>query len=513
MPTHKPNFLTINGHRSFLLGSSLTLLTRPVTALAAVGLVILSWQAQAQPDNNTIEFENCVLSMPGSPATARADCGFIEVPENPDDPDGKMIPIHVAIAPSTATQPEPDPVFFFAGGPGQAASETWVMIRGTLDKIRDKRDIVMIDQRGTGQSNKLTCPIDEDIDLNATLDLEYVAEQTTICRDQLDADPRFYTTDIAMTDYNRVREAMGYERINLMGVSYGTRAAQVYLRKYPDTVRTVVLDSVVPMQLALGQEHSIMLDAALETVFSDCYDDQECNVQFGDSLNQLNALAAELREEARWVTIPDPITGEDREIRMSADTLAVAIRFLSYASETQAMLPILIDEAIAVGSLDRLAAQALMVMNSLTDQFARGMELSVMCSEDYPFIDTEADHSDTLLGNIFLEAITTQCELWPRGEVADDFHSPVASDLPVLLLSGERDPVTPPHYAEQAAASYSNHLNLVARGQSHSVMKHPCLKKVTTDFIDAGSTEEVDITCVEKIEASPFFTSLLGPNP
>ena len=513
MPTPKQDSFTISGFRPYAEGGTRALLTQSLFALATIGLLITSAQAMAQPEANTIDFENCVLSMPGSPATARADCGFIEVPENPDDPDGTMIPIHIAIAPSTATEPEPDPVFFFAGGPGQAASETWVMIRGTLNKIREKRDIVMIDQRGTGQSNKLACPIDEDMDLNAELDLEYVAEQTTICRDQLDADLHFYTTDIAMSDYNRVREAMGYEQINIMGVSYGTRAAQVYLKKYPDTVRTVVLDSVVPMQLALGQEHAPMLDVALAKVFNDCYDDTECNTQFGDSLNQLNALAAELREEARWVTIPDPITGEDREIRMSAETFAVAIRFLSYASETQAILPILINEAIEGGSLDRLAAQALMVMNSLTDMLARGMELSVICSEDYPFIDTEADHSDTLLGNIFLESLATQCELWPRGEVAEDFHSPAVSDLPVLLLSGERDPVTPPHYAEQAAASYSNHLNLVARGQSHSVMKHPCFKKVTTDFIAAGSTEDIDLASGEKIIASPFFTSLLGPNP
>ena len=509
MKPRAQNPFVISGNRliiNFLMNRSAIALSLFITAN-------LSTTVQAQPEANSIDFKNCVLSTPGSPATARADCGFIEVSEDPDDPNGKKIPIHIAVAPSTATQPEPDPVFFFAGGPGQASSETWVMIRDTLNKIREKRDIVMIDQRGTGKSNKLACPIDENMDLNAELDLEYVAEQTTICRDQLQADLRFYTTDIAMSDYNQVRAAMGYEQINIMGVSYGTRAAQVYLRKYPETVRSVVLDSVVPMQLALGQGHAPMLDAALAKVFDDCYNNEQCNDSFGGSLNQLNALAAELRKEARWVIIPDPVIGKDREIRMSAETLAVAIRFLTYASETQAMLPILIDEAIATGSLERLAAQALLVMNGLTDVVARGMELSVICSEDYPLIDTNVDHSDTLLGSIFLTSLETQCDLWPRGEIAQDFRNPVVSDLPVLLLSGERDPVTPPHYADQAAIHLSNHLNLVARGQSHSVMKHPCFEKITTEFIVTGSTEEVDIACVEKIEASPFFTSLLGPNP
>lgn len=509
MVTDAQSPFAVSGKR--LINNSL--ISRSAIAVSLFIVTNTSITVQAQPATNTVDFESCLLSMPGSPATARADCGFIEVSEDPNDPNGNTIPIHIAVAPSTATQPEPDPVFFFAGGPGQAASETWVMIRETLSKIREKRDIVMIDQRGTGQSNKLACPVDEDMDLNAELDLEYVAEQTTICRNQLQADLRLYTTDIAMSDYNQVRIAMGYEQINIMGVSYGTRAAQVYLKKYPETVRSVVLDSVVPMQLALGQDHAPMLDAALSRVFNDCYNNEQCNDSFGDSLNQLNALAAELRKEARWVIIPDPVTGKDREIRMSAETLAVAIRFLTYASETQAMLPILIDEAIATGSLERLAAQALLVMNGLTDVVARGMELSVICSEDYPLIDTNVDHSDTLLGSIFLKSLETQCDLWPRGEVAEDFRDPVVSDSPVLLLSGERDPVTPPHYANQAAIQLSNHLNLVAQGQSHSVMKHPCFEKITTEFIVTGSTEEVDISCVEKIEASPFFTSLLGPNP
>jgi pimeloyl-ACP methyl ester carboxylesterase len=481
-------------------------------AVAVVGLLLVG-NAWALPQGNTIEFSNCMLSLPGSPATARAECGFIEVPENPDDPDGRKIPIHVALARATSTEPAADPVFFFAGGPGQAASETWVMIRGTLEKIRRERDIVMIDQRGTGQSNKLECLPDETEDLNAELDLDRLAEQTRGCLDALDADPRYYTTTIAMGDYNQVRAAMGYDRINLMGVSYGTRAAQVYLREYPETVRSVVLDSVVPMQLALGQEHAPMLDLAVEKVFADCQADSACAQRFGGLLDQLDAVVAELRAEPRWITVTDPTTGEERDIRMTAETLAVAIRFLSYSSETQATLPLLVHEALDSGDLERMAAQALLVMGGMTEMIARGMELSVMCSEDYPYIDTAADHRDTLLGDIFLQAVSAQCAVWPKGDVSDAFHEPVVSDVPVLLMSGERDPVTPPRYAAQAAETFSNSLNLVARGQSHSVMRHVCLKEVTTDFIEQGSAETLDISCVEKIQPAPFFTSLLGPDP
>ncbi len=481
--------------------------------LAALSALMFSGTSLALPEGNTIAFTNCELALPGSTMTASAQCGFLEVPENPDDPAGKTISLHIAVAGATSTDTREDPVFFFAGGPGQAASETWVMIRGTLDKVRKQRDIVMIDQRGTGQSHKLQCEVEDTEDLNAEINLEELAQQTRNCLAQLDGDPRFYTTTIAMQDYDRVRQAMGYEKINLIGVSYGTRAAQVYLRQFPDAVRTVTLDSVVPMELALGQEHAPMLDRAVGLVFEDCRKDPDCNESFPGSLTALNELLQGLREEPRWITVTHPTTGKDYDLRLTAETLAIAIRFLSYASETQATLPLLVHEALSTGRLERLATQAMLVMGGISEMIARGMELSVMCAEDYPFLDLDADHGNTLLGDIFLDAFQAQCEVWPQGAVDDHFHEGVITNLPVLLMSGERDPVTPPHYAAQAAESFSNHLNLVARGQSHSVMKHVCLKEVVTAFIELGATEGLDTACVEHIAPAPFFTSLLGPRP
>jgi pimeloyl-ACP methyl ester carboxylesterase len=177
------------------------------------------------------------------------------------------------------------------------------------------------------------------------------------------------------------------------------------------------------------------------------------------------------------------------------------------------MIPLLVHEALTTGDLTRLATQALLVMTGLNEMLAKGMELSVMCSEDYPFMDFSADYSDTLMGNLLLEIVGLQCGIWPHGEVAEDFHQPVVSDVPVLLMSGERDPVTPPRYAAQVAETFSNSLNLVARGQSHSVMKNICLRDITTEFIEKGSVEDLDISCVENILPAPFFTSLLGPDP
>jgi pimeloyl-ACP methyl ester carboxylesterase len=486
---------------------------RFTTAKMAFVLLSASPAAMALPDTNTIDFGNCMLALPGTSYTAPAQCGFLEVPENPADPDGRTLSIHVAVAGATSTDTAPDPVFFFAGGPGQAASETWVMLRPVLDKIRKKRDIVMIDQRGTGRSNKLQCLPEGSDDLNAEVDLEFISRETGKCLASLDADPRFYTTAEGMRDYDRVRRAMGYDRINLIGVSYGTRAAQVYLRMFPGTVRSVTLDSVVPMQLALGQEHARMLDRAVSRVFEDCRHDETCNRLYPGHADELNALLDALRENPRWITITHPTTGEQEELRVTAETLAVAVRFLSYASETQALLPLLVHEALTSGRLERLAVQAMLVMTGLNEMLARGMELSVMCSEDFPFMNLQADDSDTLMGSIFLQAVEAQCSVWPRGQVADAFHDPVVSDVPVLLMSGERDPVTPHEYAALTAETFANSLALVARGQSHSVMKNPCLKEITTQFIEQGTLDGLETECVEQIRPAPFFTSLLGPDP
>jgi len=486
---------------------------RKMTAAFAVAALALPVSAVALPDNNTIEFSNCMLALPGTTRTASAQCGFFEVPENPDNPEGRKISLHVAYAKATTPTVEPDPVFIFAGGPGQAASETWVMLRGMLDKVRKNRDIVMIDQRGTGQSNKLQCESEETDELNAEINLELLSQLTKECAEALDGDTRFYTTTDGMRDYDAVRQAMGYEKINLLGISYGTRSAQVYLRMFPGSVRSLVLDSVIPMQLALGQEHAPMLDRAVSAVFDDCRADTSCNELFSSNETDLQSLLDDLRAQPRNITIINPTSGKPQEIALSADTLAVAIRFLSYSSESQAVLPLLVHEAVTTGNLSRLASQAILVMSGLNEMLARGMELSVMCAEDYPFMNFEADQSNTIIGNIFLDFVESQCAVWPSGTAPEGFHDPVISDVPVLLVSGERDPVTPPHYAARVAETFSNSLSLVAKGQSHSVLRNMCLREIATEFIKAGSVTELDTTCVEKIQSSPFFTSLLGPNP
>ncbi len=483
--------------------------------MSAIGASLWLPVVVAQPDASTIDLQLCELRVPGTVLTASARCGTLEVPENPAEPDGRQIALHIAVAQATGSDIAPDPVFFFAGGPGQAAGDTWPMISSTFNQLRKSRDIVLIDQRGTGRSNALRCEAVE-ASFEDEVPLSLIRSHAEACLQGLSGDPRFYTSTIAMTDIDRARAALGYDQINVVGGSYGSRTAQLYTRMYPERVRTMTIDSVVPMDLPLGTEHAGNLDQSIRAVFAACHADTRCEALFGAELDQLwNAIEA-LRQVDGRLAIADPVTGETVDTPLSADLVVLALRMLSYSSDTQALLPMLVSEAIRDNDFSRLTQQAMMVAAELGEMISSGMELSVMCAEDYPrFADYEPVVSarDTLMGDAFMERVIAACEVWPKGEAPADFGEPLTRDTPTLLLSGARDPVTPPRYADAVALGLMNSRHLIANGQGHSVMGIPCLREAMTDFIVAGTVSAIDDSCLETIQAAPFFETLTGPAP
>ncbi|RPI33653.1 MAG: alpha/beta fold hydrolase, partial [Chloroflexota bacterium] len=233
-------------------------------------------QQAPQPEiKPTISLEPCQLSAPGQVTRKEAKCGTLTVYENREAGSGRQIDLRIAVIPSISRNPAPDPLFFLTGGPGQAATESFPVMASAFERIQQKRDIVLVDQRGTGQSNPLKCPVlDEDLENQA--DDAYMDFLNT-CLESLDADPRLYTTWIAMQDLDQVREALGYQQINLYGVSYGTRAVLTYLKQYPDRVRSVILDGVVPQDEVLGIDVGRDAQRALDMIFARCAADQACN--------------------------------------------------------------------------------------------------------------------------------------------------------------------------------------------------------------------------------------------
>lgn len=487
---------------------SIALLVVLITALAC------SQAVSAQPDEteNGLQLETCELVVPGTSLSTIGECGWLERAENPDDPDGRKIQLKVARVPARGRVAEPDPLVFFAGGPGQSATESWPILARALSKMSESRDVLLVDQRGTGQSNALKCPQIE-LDKALAADWDDLERTTRECLESLDADPRFYTTSIAMHDIDAVRDALGYEKVNLFGGSYGTRAAQVYLRLFPDRVRSVVLDGVVPQTLALGSEHAKKLDQAIYRVLQACDEDSLCGEAFPNTTNKLGSLIRSLEENPVDITVEHPTTGEPFPLTFNRDVLSTSLRFLTYSADTQAMLPLLIHEAAVEQRFDRLASQMMIAATGLQQSISQGMEMSVMCAEDAPFFPAESPANNYLMGNIMEKAVTIQCGVWPRGPLPDGFHEPVKSDVPVLLLSGELDPVTPPEYADQVAAYFSDSMHLIAPGQGHIASTRGCMGRIVSDFIVAGGSGELDTDCMSQMQATPYFISLTGPTP
>ena len=475
--------------------------------------------AAAPATSPKLDLADCQLTAPGVASSLKARCGTWTVLEDRSNVAGRKIDLRVAIVASVSRSPASDPLFFIAGGPGQAATESFVLLAGAFDQIRQKRDIVLVDQRGTGQSGALRCPGEDQADEAFSLsDAEAQArlkQELTACLSGLKADPRFYTTAIAVQDLDDVRAALGYEKINLYGVSYGTRVAQAYLHDYPQHARTVILDGVVPQDEPLGLNVARDAQRALDLIFGRCAAEADCQAAFPNVRAEFDSVLAALGKEPARVTLPHPVTGKLLEVRLTRPQAASTVRLLSYSPETAALLPLLIHTA-AQGNYAPLAAQSLMVSEDLSRSVSLGLNLSVVCAEDAPFLQPEAlakANRDTYLQSTEVDNMQFMCSLWPRGAIPADFRQPVSSTVPVLLISGEADPVTPPANADEVAQTLPQSLRLVVPGEGHNVIYRGCLPQVAADFVKGGTAQGLDTACVQNIRPLPFFVSFTGFQP
>ena len=285
--------------------------------LQAILLSSCSPQSASETDQPGITLTDCVLSSPGVDTQVDAKCGSLAVSEDPSNPQSRQIMLNVAVVPAIKRSPEPDPLVVLAGGPGQSAIEVFPAINSTLFRIHEKRDILLVDQRGTGESNPLRCLDPEE---DETLEDEQAIAQLRDCPKKLEADLRFYTTDIAMQDLDRVRSALGYESINLYGVSYGTRAALTYLKMYPEHVRSVILDAVVDPAFVLYRDAARDGQAALELFFARCEADEACKSTFPSLKSQYESELQNLQAAPAEVTISHPVNGQPLEINFTLST-------------------------------------------------------------------------------------------------------------------------------------------------------------------------------------------------
>lgn len=438
------------------------------------------------------------------------------LPENRAAPGGAKVRIRVAVVPSLRLRPETDPLVILAGGPGQAATDFYSSASTVFSRIRRDRDILLIDQRGTGDSNRLDCEFPDETDF-AAMNPQELQSQARTCLGAMRGDARFYGTSDAVRDLEEIRAALGYPSLNLYAVSYGTRVAQHYLRRYPSRVRTVILDGAVPVDLALGPDAAPQAQKALDALFDRCIADPACSAAFPRAREQFNALRSRLQRERIQAQLPDPIDAQLAATSFGPAELSSAVRLLTYSDETASVLPLLIHEAQTLQQPQALVAQYLMIKHSTDTQIAYGMYFAVVCSEDAPRWAQEnindAALTATYMGNSFMTGIKSVCGVWPQGAVDKDFNAPLMSDKPALILSGSNDPVTPAEYGERALRSFKNGKHLVLAGQGHGQLANGCMPRVIAQFIKQGAAANLDTSCLASITPAPFMLSRTATAP
>ncbi len=459
-----------------------------------------------------VALEECRLPKFSQPA----QCATVSVPENRTQPGGRRIDLFVGILPANTLDPRPDPLVIIAGGPGQAAS-TLAPFARQLNAIRRTRDIVLVDQRGTGRSAPLGCKA-----FTADDRAEFELDPLPKARDCLaelvgrGVDPAQYTTAAFVADLEDVRAALGYPRLNLWGGSYGTRVAQEYLRRHPDRVRSVVLDGVAPPGLRITLDIWKTREAALDDVIAACRAAPACSRAFPDPAATLAAVRRDL-DGGRRVTVEDPRTGAPETFTLTFDHVMGALQPLLYAPELASLVPDLLDLAHR-GDYAPLVAATLALTADLAEQMNAALHYSVTCAEDVPRIEPGGiaralgDSRVTSLA----QRIVAVCDIWPRGAMPPDFGTPVTSDVPVLLLSGGLDPVTPPAYAATVARTLARSRLVVAAGYGHLVSPHACAPRLIAAFVDTAGFDEFPAGCIDYLEKSrrpPFFVDRLAPQP
>lgn len=435
----------------------------------------------------------------------QALCGTFDVYENRAARSGRKIALNVLILPALSKTPAADPVFGFAGGPGQAATTAYPLA-SYIPSLRQERDIVLIDQRGTGKSNPLRCPFDR-TDVRRILERPVALEQLSSCRTELEkvADLTQYNTANSSDDADEVRAALGYERVNVVGGSYGSLAALDYLRRHEAHVRTVAIEGIVPPDYRLPLLFAKTIQGSLTHLFADCAADATCHKNFPELKSEFDSIIKRLNRAPAQFDVLDSVSGKPLRITLSRGAFVTSLRPLLYQPSIVSRLPYVFDRAYQ-GDWSAYAAFALLIGRALEGEIARGMAFSVVCQESSPFIseqDIKTETSGTYLGDYDLRIYQKRCGVWPKARAATNFIAPVRSAVPTLLIAGDEDPATPTWTARHAAEDLKNSLVVGIPYGTHATSA-ACIDRIIVQFIDAASTVGLDTGCINQIRNPPF---------
>ena len=438
-----------------------------------------------------------------APVEQNSQCGTFAVKENPQDQNSILISLNVLLLPAVNPTPEADPLFIVAGGPGQSAVTVAESIHWIFNDIRKSRDIVFVDQRGTGKSNPLDCELETEASqlLPESEQKVFAKKALAQCVEKYKDHAAFYTTNYAVNDLDAVRAALGYEKINLWGGSYGSRVVLEYMRRYPTHTRASVLDGVAPVEIALPWSMEVDGLAALQAINHQCSAAPACAKVYGDIVEKARVVSDRLLVKSTVIQIPHPRTQEKIQVNLSAEDFSSVIRLALYSRDLSSLIPRVISEAES-GNY-QLFASLIYLAKAKSDMagVSYGMHYSVVCNEDYPLYKNK----NALESNVFFNALSVQkysevCEQWPHAKLPDDYWKPIANDLPALLLSGAVDPVTPPRWGDLVKNNLKNATHIVVPGGHHIVTPEGCVAQLITAFINKGDAKNLDSSCVQNIQ-------------
>jgi len=441
-------------------------------------------------------------------------CGHLTVPENYSLKNGAQISINFAILPAIDNSDNNTPLMFLAGGPGQAAVELAAGLRIAFNEIRKTRDIILVDQRGTGKSHALECKeISVDQNVYQIIPEDFSEQEITDCIAEFTGDLSQYNSENAIRDFDAVREALGHQQINIYGGSYGTRAGLVYMRMFPESLRSVVLDSVGPIEVPIGlfgQSSAQSFNLLLEH----CQQEEACNNAYPNLADEFEQLMARLGDKPVTINIPHPRLGTNTEFVISKSKILGLIIQQLYSVPSRNLIPLIIHQAYLK---NYMPLAGLIAITDGVQMVYTGLLFNITCNEDFPKITEQMsakDANNSFGGDNSQLAFKKVCGIWPKYRPSETFYQAVTADIPTLILSGGLDPVTPPSNGDFSAATIPNSHHIVVDNVSHNVATSTgtCGVLIINEFLSRLTPKKLDETCLKNVPVESFMTSLNGGN-
>lgn len=432
-----------------------------------------------------------------------ARCGVVSVPEDPNRPHGRQLAIHYAVVPASSGSPQPDPIAVLMGGPGEDAISAAAFYANEFQPLLNDRDLLLVDSRLTGQSAPAHCHLYSPETAADNLRDFFPPAAVERCARLLakSADLTRYIFPYLSNDLERVRVELGYAQLDLFAGSYGTRAAQEFIRRYPSSVRTVYLGSPVPIDSGGPEDFARTEQDALDKTFSRCESDPDCNRAFPNVRKEFAEVLARLDSGEVHVQAP----GTTQTVRLTRGRFAEWVRSRLYRPKEAVALPWTIHRAYE-GDWAPTVKGILDSVRGADESISWGLFFAITCTEDLPFLsesDIAASSKDTALGDYRIRQQQAACRKWPRATLPAGYRNPVHSDIPTLIVTGDQDGGSPLWFTDRVAPGFTNHVTIVVHGQGHTEWNE-CVAGSFEKLVRSGTVKGLDASTCPPVKMPPF---------